>query len=300
MFDFYVQHEYWFAAAQLTLAMLGMGATLAPEDFTRVFLDPKGFGVGMVLQLLAVPLLTYGFIFLVSGNAGLAVGLAVCAAIPGGTMSNIFTYFARGHVALSIALTAFATVACLFTTPVILKALIIQYMPVDFVMPAARIAAEIGLFLLLPLVIGMLLFRWLPRIAPEFSKWCIRGSMFVIFLIVVGALGAGRLDLKSFGLINTAWVLGYILLLAVASYLIPRALGNTEGDVIAINIEITARNTNLGLLIKASLFPAVVGVADPVGDHVLFTILLYGGLMLAFSGVLVGVYRKRYPKGPEH
>lgn len=299
MFNFYLQHEYWFAATQLTLAMLGMGATLAPADFTRVFLDPKGFGVGMVLQLVAVPLLAYGFILLVSGNAGLAVGLAVCAAIPGGTMSNIFTYFARGHVALSIALTAITTVACLVTTPLILKALITQYMPAAFVMPAGRIAAEIGLFLLLPLAVGMAYFRWLPGTAAQFSKWCIRGSLFVILLIVVGALGAGRLDLESFGLINTAWVLGFILLLGAVSYLVPKALGNTHDDVVAINIEITARNTNLGLLIKASLFPAAVGVADPVGDHVLFTLLLYGGLMLIFSGILVGIYRLRPAPVPQ-
>lgn len=298
MFNFYLQHEYWFAATQLTLAMLGMGATLAPADFTRVFLDPKGFGVGMALQLVAVPLLAYGFVLLVSGNAGLAVGLAVCAAIPGGTMSNIFTYFARGHIALSIAITAITTVACLVTTPLILKVLITQYMPATFVMPAGRIAAEIGLFLLLPLAAGMAYFRWLPGSAARFSRWCIRGSLFVILLIVVGALGAGRLDLESFGLANTAWVLGFILLLGGVSYLVPRLLGNTSGDVIAINIEITARNTNLGLLIKASLFPAAVGVADPVGDHVLFTLLLYGGLMLIFSGILVGIYRSHPPPAP--
>lgn len=293
VFEFYLRHEYWFAATQLTLAMLGMGATLAPADFGRVFMDPKGFAVGMLLQLAMVPALAYLFILCISGNAGLAVGLAVCAAIPGGTMSNVFTYFARGHIALSIALTAVTTVLCLVTTPLVLKLLITQYMPVDFAMPAGRIAVEIGLFLLLPLVAGMAWLRWLPVSAPGFSRWCIRGSLFVILLIVVGALGAGRLDLESFGLANAGWVLAFILLLVGVSYLVPRLLGNTRSDVIAINIEITARNTNLGLLIKASLFPAMVGVADPVGDHVLFTLLLYGGLMLSISGVMISVYRRK-------
>lgn len=293
MFDFYVQHEYWFAATQLILAMLGMGATLAPSDFGRVFSDPKGFTVGILLQTVLVPVVAYVFILFISGSPGLAVGLAVCAAIPGGTVSNIFTYFARGHVALSIALTAVATVACLITTPIILGLLITQYMPADFVMPAGRIATEIGYCLLLPLILGMLYFRWLPGSAPVFSKWCIRGSLFVILLIVIGALGAGRLDLKSFGLMNIAWVLGFIVLLALLSVLIPRLLGNSQQDVVAINIEITVRNTNLGLLIKASLFPAVVGVSDPVGDHALFTILLYGGLMLVFGGGLIYRGRKK-------
>ncbi len=293
MFDFYVQHEYWFAAVQLILAMLGMGATLAPADFGRVIADPKGFSVGIVLQLIGVPLLAYVFILMISGSPGLAVGLAVCAAIPGGTVSNIFTYFARGHIALSIALTAIATVACLVTTPIVLDLLVTQYMPQDFEMPAGRIATEIGLCLLLPLVVGMLFLRLLPKAAPFFSRWCIRGSLFVILLIVIGALGAGRLDLQSFGLENIGWVFAFIMILLVVSHVVPRLAGNSWTDVIAINIEITVRNTNLGLLIKASLFPAAVGVADPVGDNVLFTILLYGGLMLMISGGMIPVYRRR-------
>ncbi len=295
MFDFYVQHEYWFAAAQLILAMLGMGATLSPSDFGRVFADPRGLGVGIVLQLVMVPLLAYGFITMleggVGGTVGLAVGLAVCASIPGGTVSNIFTYFARGHIALSIALTAATTVACLVTTPIILGLLITQYLPEGFVMPAGRIAAEIGLCLLLPLVLGMAYLRFLPGTSGLFSRWCIRGSLFVIGLIVIGALGAGRLDLQSFGLVNIGWVFAFALLLMIISRVVPRLLGNSWQDTVAINIEITVRNTNLGLLIKASLFPAAVGVADPVGDHALFAILLYGGVMLIFGGCLIGLYR---------
>ena len=57
MFDFYIAHEYWFAAVQLALAMLGMGATLALSDFTRVATDPRGFSIGIALQLLLVPLI---------------------------------------------------------------------------------------------------------------------------------------------------------------------------------------------------------------------------------------------------
>lgn len=292
MFDFYIRHEYWFAAVQLVLAMLGMGATLTPTDFIRAFADPRGFSVGMVLQVIGVPLLAYAFILMISGSPGLAVGLAICAAIPGGTLSNILTYFSRGHIALSIALTAVATVLCLVTTPIVLDLLISDYMPDNFVMPAERIATEIGLCLLLPLMIGMIYLRLLPATAPAFSQWCIRGSLFVIFLIVVGALGAGRLDLKSFGLVNIGWVAAFIAILVVTSHVLPKWLGTTRSDVIAINIEVVFRNTNLGILIKASLFPAVVGVADPIGDFALLTILLYAGLMLAIAGFMVAGYRR--------
>ncbi len=295
MFDFYVAHEYWFAVTQLVLAMLGMGATLAPSDFRRVLVDPRGLSVGLTLQLLAVPLMAYLFILMVSDNQGLAMGIAICSAIPGGTVSNIFTYLARGHVALSIALTGITAMACLVTTPLVLDILITQYLPDDFKMPAGRIASEIGIFLLLPLISGMVLLRFFHGAAPFISKWCIRGSLFVIGLIVIGSLGAGRIDLQKFGLVNMAWVMAFIISLRVMSEVIPKLFRNSRDDVIAINIEITVRNTSLGLLIKASLLPAVVGVADPVADNALFTILLYGGAMLVISGITVMGHRRRMP-----
>ncbi len=292
MFDFYIAHEYWFAAVQLALAMLGMGATLALSDFTRVATDPRGFSIGIALQLLLVPLIAWALISVSDASPGLAVGLAICAAIPGGSVSNIFTFFARGHIALSIALTSIATLACLVTTPLILDLLIAHHLPEGFTMPAGRIALEIGLCLLLPLVLGMLYLRLFPKSAPVLSRWCIRGSLFVIGLIVVGALGAGRLDLESFGGDNIIWVVAFIVILSAVSFVLPRVLGANRADVAAINIEVTVRNTNLGLLIKASLFPAAVGVSDPIGDNTLFAILLYGALMLLVSSLMIPAHRR--------
>jgi BASS family bile acid:Na+ symporter len=292
MFDLYIQYEYWFAATQLGLAMLGMGATLRVRDFTAIARDPRGVLIGMALQLIAVPALAALFLTVFELDPGVAIGLALCAAIPGGTMSNVFTFLGRGHVALSIGLTGVTTIACLITTPIILRLLIAQHMPADFVMPAAQIAKEIALILLLPLVLGMLCLRLMPAIAPSLSRTCIRGSVFIILLILIGATGSGRVDLVRFGSYNLVIILLFMLLLASMSLLLPRLLKVNRPDTTAINIEVTVRNGNLGLLIKASLFPALVGVADPVGDNVLFTVLIYGG-----AALLVGVgqiYLHRY------
>ena len=292
-FDFYLRYEYGFAATQLSLAMLGMGATLTPRDFVQVFLAPKALSIGLTLQMMVVPLVALAFIHAMPLDPGLAVGLALCAAIPGGTISNIFTYLANGHIALSIALTAVATIACLVTTPIVLGLLITEYMPAGFVMPAGQIAMEIAIFLLLPLLLGMGVLKYLPGQAERISKWGIRGSLFVIALIVIGAAGAGRLDVEAFGLPNMGIVLLFIIVLTVVAGLIPMWLRFSMRDVAAINIEIAVRNTNLGLLIKASLFPAVVGKEDPVGDFVLFTVLLYGALQLLVGAALITRYRKR-------
>lgn len=291
MFTFYLQYEYWFAAIQLTLAMVGMGATLTLRDFRDVLVEPKAVTSGLMIQLVAVPVLIFLLIKSLGVNPGVAVGFAIIAAVPGGTVSNIFTHFSFGNTALSISLTGITTLACLVTTPFILDLLIAPYMPDDFAMPTARVAIEIGVFLLIPLFIGMVVLHFLPDHAETFSKLCIRGSLLVILLIVLGSLGAGRLDFEAFGILNILLVTGLVFLLGLLSRPFCKVLSLSREDLTAIEMEVVVRNINLGLLIKASLFPVVVGQSDPVGDMVLFTLLVYGGLELAAGGLIVWSHR---------
>ncbi|MEH6634422.1 MAG: bile acid:sodium symporter [Halioglobus sp.] len=291
MAEFYVQHEYWFAAMQLILAMLGMGATLTGRDFRDVVREPLAVSLGTVIQIVAVPLTAFLFLRLFDVHAGVAVGIALIAAIPGGTVSNIFTFFARGNSALSISITALTTLMCLLSTPLILSLLISEYLPADFTMPKAQIVREIGLTLLLPLVVGMLYLYFYPRSAPTLSKWSIRGSLLGILLIVLGSAIAGRLDVAAFGVGNIGWVTLFAVLLSVMAYLAPQLMHLSRPDAIAIEFEVIVRNVNLGVLIKASIFPAAVTATAQLGDMVLFTLLLYGGLQMLVGAVLVWLHR---------
>lgn len=294
MAEFYIRYEYWLAFSQLVLAMFGMGATLRPADFVAVVKTPKALSVGLLLQMVCVPLFAFAFMQLFSLPAGVAIGFAIVAAIPGGATSNVFTYFARGHVALSIAITAITTVACLLTVPVVLQLLIGEYVPTDFEMPASRIALEILTSLLIPLAAGMLLLHLAPSIAERVSKWAVRLSLLLIITIIVTALGAGRLDAEAMGTHNMMLVFGFMLLLMLAGVLIPKLWGLALRDITAIDMEITIRNINLGILIKALLFPAT-GVADPLGDLALFVILLYGGVQNGLVVPMILLSRKLIP-----
>ncbi|MEM1403399.1 MAG: bile acid:sodium symporter [Pseudomonadota bacterium] len=292
MGELYLQYEYWFAAAQLVLAMLGMGATLTPGQFRDVLIEPKAVSIGLAIQLIMVPAAAALFIAGFGLVGGVAVGVALISAIPGGTVSNIFTHMARGNTALSISLTAITTLACLFTTPLILGLLIAQYMPADFAMPRGQVMREIAWTLLLPLGLGMVFLRQLPMYAPAFSKWCIRGSLLGIAAIVVGSSASGRLDVEAFGFTNLLLVLLFCAVLAVASLLACRLLGLSKHDATAIDVEVVVRNINLSVLIKASIFPAMVGVPDPLGDMVLLTLLAFGGVQLLAGLALVATRRQ--------
>ena len=290
MGQLYIQYEYWVAAFQLVFAMFGMGATLTLNDFKVVFRAPKAVALGVAIQILAVPLAAYLFIQGFSLGGGVAIGVALIAAVPGGTTSNIFTYFAKGNVPLSISITGLTTLACLITTPLILTFLITQYLPAEFVMPRQQIVIEIALTLLLPLIAGMLVLVKLPTMAPLISKWSIRLSLFGILMIVVGSTSAGRLDLDAFGGNNALLILAFIGVLTLIGRLLPRFFGLGRTDSTAIDMEVVVRNVNLGVLIKASLFPASDG-ANVLADNVLFAILLYGGLQLLIAGVSIAQRR---------
>lgn len=287
----YIQYEYWFAVFQLVTAMLGMGATLTLGDFKDVVKEPVSIGLGLVIQVLMVPLMGYLLINTFGLAGGVAIGVALIVAIPGGTTSNIFTFLARGNVPLSISITGITTLACLLTTPLILSWLITAYLPADFTMPTARIVTEIAVTLLLPLVVGMVLLRAFPSWAPAFSKWMIRASLLGIVLIVVGSASAGRLDWAAFGGANIGVICLLVVILGVATWLACKLGGRNLADCTAIEVEVVVRNINLAVLIKASLFP-ITAAADPIGDTVLFALLLYGLLQTLLAVVFIPIRRR--------
>ena len=292
MGQFYLQYEYWFATFQLVLAMLGMGATLSVRDFSDVMREPKAVSLGLIIQIVMVPLIAFLFLQGLGVEGGVAVGIALIASIPGGTTSNIFTFFARGNSALSISITGLTTLACLVTTPVILTLLVSDNLPADFSMPAGQIMIEISLALLLPLALGMMYLHFYPASAAIVSKWCIRASLLVIVLIVIGSLSAGRLDFEAFGMENIQLVLLFTLVLMATSWFSPRLFRLSRADSTAIEFEVIVRNINVGILLKASLFPASVVATAKLGDTVMFALLFYGSLQLMIAVVLIKYYSR--------
>lgn len=295
MFDsfvqFYLDNEYGFAASQLALAMLGMGATLRIADFVRVVRFPLSFFSGFLVQLVGVFAVAWAFIAGFDLSTGVVIGLAIIAAVPGGTTSNIFTHLGKGNTALSVTLTTVCSVACLVTAPLILSLLLVADLPDNFAMPSATIARDIIINLLVPLGLGMLILKHVERAAPAISTWSIRLSLLIIVGIVVGAAGAGRLDLEAFGMRNVAIVLGFMLVLLVMSSILPKLINRTNEDTTAIAMEVTIRNINLGLLVHVALF-ASGQYSREIADQALLTAALYGGVQMLICIPMVMVGRK--------
>lgn len=263
---------------QLLLAMLGMGATLRPQDFGVILEDPRGLALGLALQWLFVPAVAVGVITVFGLSPGWALGLLLVAAVPGGATSNLLTFLGRGSVALSIAVTTVTTLACMVTVPALLGLLAADYLPAEFAFPYGRIVRDILLYLLAPLAVGMVIKRLAPGTSGAISKWAIRGSLALIVLITISALGSGRIDVVAYGWRPPLVIVFFATVVALASPQLCRLLGRFDDDTVALHIEVVVRNIGIGLLLVSVFFPG----EDRQG-HVLYTCLFYAGLSTPFA-----------------
>lgn len=295
----YAVYEYPLASSQLFLAMLGMGALLSPRDFLAEIRNPKSLSIGLVFQWAIVPAIAVVLGFLLPVPAGIAVGMMLIAAVPGGTLSNILTHLGNGNIALSISLVSLTTVASLVTTPLLLNLMISEYLPDGFQMPTARISQDIFFTLIVPLLIGMFIkVKVQPAHSAAFSKWIIRLSLSLIVVIAVGAGGSGRLDPQAYGLTGIAALVVFGVSIKLVSLLVVRVARLPGRDGLAIVIQAAFRNISLAVAIKAVVFPARTGVIDPVGDAVFFSALLYGGISMIMSLIPVFIHRRVVPRAP--
>ncbi len=294
LLEHYPKYHHLVASTQLVLAMLGMGMVMRPRDFIELVLEPKPMITGMLYQLIGIPLLTVVMIYFIKLPPEIVVGFFMLAAMPGGSMSNIYTYLGKGNAALSVALTGFMTLLALITAPMILRVFASDYIPANIEMPAGVIMREIFLYLLLPLAVGMGLGRSLGvKKAHLVSVWTVRGSLLTLGVLVVGSLGSGQIDVGSYGYRIPLLVFLYCLIIQVV---ILRGslyvLKFSQRDATTLGIESSMKNVNLSLLIAASFFK-LDGPNAEFGGGVLFVLLLYGGVSLFVSAVpAISNYRR--------
>lgn len=169
----------------MMVIMLGMGASLTPRDFLIAFRKPKGILIGVLCQYGIMPFLGFLLAVTLGFPPGVAVGLILIACMPGGTTSNIFTYFSKGVLALSIMMTSVSTLVALVMVPILLDFYSGQAgISGDFRIPPANVA-QVLVVLLVPTVIGMVLRKFNPNVGATIELLgALLGIVVILFLIV--------------------------------------------------------------------------------------------------------------------
>jgi bile acid:Na+ symporter, BASS family len=143
-----------FLPAALFIIMLGMGLSLVMDDFRRVMRYPAAVAAGLVLKLALMPLVTLGLLLWLPMDAELAVGFMLLAACPGGATTNLIVNLAKGDVALSITLTAIASIITVFTIPVIVNLGLLQFLGEsrEITLPLGKTIAQILAITVIPVI----------------------------------------------------------------------------------------------------------------------------------------------------
>jgi BASS family bile acid:Na+ symporter len=184
----------------LFIIMLGMGLGLTVDDFKRVVVEPRAMVLGLLAQLVMLPLVGLGLAIAFPLSPELAVGVMVLAACPGGPTSNLISYLVRGHVALSISLTAISSLVTVFTIPLVVNGAMQFFMGTgsDLQLPFGNTVLQIAVITLVPVSLGMVLHRLAPVGAARLEagvKWL---SLGFLGLIIAGLLVQERQNVVDF------------------------------------------------------------------------------------------------------
>jgi BASS family bile acid:Na+ symporter len=267
------------------LMMLGVALELKIEDFKRIIASPKAPAIGLVAQFILLPAFTFLLISIIKPFPSIALGMMLVAACPGGNLSNIITYLAKGNSAVSISMTAVSTVFAIIMTPLnislwgglnqgtasILKQVSLN--PMD-------VFVTVFLILGIPLTIGMTIGHFLPDLAKKVRRPFKLFSLIFFIIIVCGALAANWQNFMSYvGLVVFAVFLHNALALNIG-YWSGRILKLDERDCRAVSIEVGIQNSALGLVLVFNFFDGLGGMAVLVAWWGIWHII--AGLVTAF------------------
>lgn len=244
----------------LMVIMFGMGLTLTFPDFAVVARRPWPIIMGVLLQFIVMPLSALFVTWAFHLDPALAVGVILVGCAPGGTASNVVAYLAKGDVALSVAMTSVSTLLSPLVTPILTKYLAGQYMPVD----APAMAKSIMMIVFIPVVLGLIVHRLMPRFVATVLPALPWMSVLGISYAVLGLVGASSERILSGGLLVLAVVIVHNALGLGLGYGFARLTGVGERAARTTAIEVGMQNSGLAAGLGAQYFTPEAAVPGAI------------------------------------
>jgi BASS family bile acid:Na+ symporter len=273
----------------LFLIMMGMGLTLVVNDFKRVVKFPKAVSIGLANQLIMLPLIGFALANIMPLRPEYAVGVMLLVLCPGGTTSNLFTFLAKGDVALSVTMTAIASVITVFTIPIVLSFSLVYFMGAgtEFQLPIAKTMISLFVITILPISIGMIIKRYKPKLADSSQVLVSRfGVTFLAMLVVF--LSYVQRDIIVDAFVNTGPVSLILNLVTMAlGYFSSKLLGLNLAQRTSITMEVGLQNSTLSIFMALTLLSNYDMSMTPA---------IYTLIMFFTAGILVKVFSGKAKK----
>ena len=250
------------APIALALIMLGLGLGLTIQDFKRVITNPKDFLVGIICQLILLPIVAYIIILISKLPIEIALGLMIIAAAPGGVTSNVLTKFANGDVALSISLTAVGSLISIISVPFIIftSADLLGVTQMSKEITMTGIALKMALVVTIPVIIGMTIRSFASNFVSS-NLNVINKVTGILFLIVFIAVWVEEREniINYLAQAGIAVLILNIIMMILAFYIAKFfASGNPQKKCIAL--ECGLQNGTLAVFVATQIFDKVAYV----------------------------------------
>ncbi len=248
------------APIALALIMLTLGLGLTTSDFTRVIKRPKDFLVGLICQVILLPIIAFALIKILNVQPALALGVMIIAAAPGGVTSNILTKFANGDVALSVSFTAIISLLSILTVPfIVIKSadlLDVNYLSKEISM--SRISIKMFLVVTLPVVIGMLIRKFAQNFIINRTALIEKVSL-VLFMLVFISIWLEEWD-NIIMYISKAGTITLILnvIMMVIGFYVAKIFASGIKQRKCISLECGLQNGTLAVFVSTQLFDDIV------------------------------------------
>ena len=272
-------------ALLLLVLMTGIGATLSGAHFRAILRSPKGVLVGLASQFGWMPLIAFGLAKLLALPTEMAIGLVLIGCTPGGTTSNMFTYYARADVALSVSMTVVSTAVAVVVMPGLLMLYVAPLTPAEFKLPLGNIATTLAL-VLVPVAIGILVRAKSERAALRIEKLGSLSGVIVLVLLVGSSLWRNHADLMKIPATGYAAAVALGVLGMALGYLAARALRLPGSQRRAVALETGIQNSPLAFALIIAAFPG------PEQSTILWLPMLYA-LFVLISATVVSIWLRR-------
>tara|TARA_B100000524_G_scaffold109681_1_gene53138 strand:+ start:147 stop:995 length:849 start_codon:yes stop_codon:yes gene_type:complete len=244
------------APIALALIMLGLGLGLSTRDFLRVINNPKDFTVGIICQLILLPIVAYILLLILRLPVELALGLMIIAAAPGGVTSNVLTKFANGDVALSISLTAVGSLISILSVPFIVftsaKLLGVTDLSSDITMTG--IALKMALVVTVPVILGMIIRRFAENFISSNIN-IVNRITGILFIVVFAAIWIEEREniISYLGQAGLAVLILNVVMMTLAFY-IAKGFATGIPQRKCISLECGLQNGTLAVFVATQIF----------------------------------------------
>ncbi len=244
------------APVALALIMLALGFGLTGQNFLRVIKQPKDFLVGLMCQLILLPIIAFLLLRIFNLPLEIALGVMIIAAAPGGVTSNVLTKFSNGDVALSISLTAIISLISIFSVPFIVfkSAELLEVSGISKEISMTEISIKMFLVVTLPVLIGMLIRKFATNFIMSKSQLIERISV-LLFAIVFAAIWVEEW-VNIMGYIQQAGLITLVLniIMMLVGYYVAKFLSTGVAQRKSISLECGLQNGTLAVFVASQLF----------------------------------------------